>query len=165
MNLVEPVLDSPNSLVTVQLMSRDETECRQVEEQSGSLAYNFRMAAGDCAVIAKIDSTVVGVCWLAFDRYLDQDTETNVELSADDVWLYGAWVERQYRGRGIYRDIVSMASEHARRLNKSTFLFAVDFSNHVSRSTHESLGANWIGYVYGVKLLGLGGFRLSLRRT
>ncbi len=139
----------------------NEAICRQ----SGASVYEARRLAGHQYAWAAKGHELLGVSWVAKTIYEDIDTGLALQLQPEELWLYGAWVRRDWRGKGIYRKLLETLIQGFEKDTSNRFLLAVDLSNNVSHATHTKLGASWIGYCYGLKALGMGSYRMTLNRS
>ncbi len=124
-----------------------------------------RLKVGDRAAIAVDGERLIGVAWIARSVYRDWDTSLTIDLAADQAWLYGAWVHRDFRGQHIYSQLVSHICESLCQAaqNQSTFpslLLAVDWSNGKSQKVHQAFGAKRVGSIYGFGICGTRHYRL-----
>ncbi len=151
-----------------ELKSDSEIQVRWSNEKDvEALANRFqqthqRLGEGDSAVVAMHDGRLVGTAWIARAQYRDWETGLVLPLRKDHAWLYGAWVHREFRRQRVYRRIFEFLARHLHGDNVQEIRLAVDWSNGISRRVHERLGGRVIGSLYGLRLLGIGGFRFRL---
>jgi ribosomal protein S18 acetylase RimI-like enzyme len=85
-------------------------------------------------LIAEDSSTPVGY---AFIRIEPANVEGLCETSA---WLHDLYVDPQFRGRGVGRQLISAAIESAQHLGSSSLMLGVSPGNTQARQLYEQLG-------------------------
>jgi predicted GNAT family acetyltransferase len=123
-----------------------------LEAQFGEELTSTRLSYGHRAAILVKDGKLIGAAYFATRGYYDIDTGTRVTLSFDETWIYGAWIQRRYRGRGLYSTLLRNAAVDIRHRGVRQLLFAIDLSNVRAKRIHRSMGAVPIGKIYGVRL-------------
>ncbi len=120
-----------------------------------------RMRHGDRAAIVLNDNQLVGCTWIATQVYHDWDTGLDISLEPNEAWLYGAWIHRELRGNHLYSHIISLTCQTLQLQSIDSILLAVDWSNRLSQSVHQSFGAKRIGSLYGTSLCGARFYKLN----
>jgi len=123
-----------------------------LESQFGEEATSTRLSYGHRAAILVKDGKLIAAAYFATRGYYDIDTGTRVTLSFDETWVYGAWVHRRYRGKGLYSMLLRNAAIDIRHRGVRQLLFAIDILNVRAKRIHRSMGAVPIGKIYGVRL-------------
>ena len=111
-----------------------------------------RLSYGHRAAILVKDTKLIGIAWFATRGYYDVDTDTRVTLSFDEAWLYGVWIQRRHRGRGLYRHLLQQAGIELRRRGVRRLLLAIDAIDVRSQRVHRRLRAQRVGHLFGVQL-------------
>ncbi len=140
--------------------------------QCGKEMAQMRLASGAFAAVAvekpaaggeSMGPVLAGVVWFSTGKYLDLDTRLEILLQPSDAWLFGAWVRRDLRGRGLYQCLLNFSVSELGGAMGGAMIDRVwlgtDRSNHLSRLVHQRLGARPAGVCYGVKILGAGRYR------
>jgi predicted GNAT family acetyltransferase len=130
-----------------------------LESYHGEQLTTARLSYGHRAAILVKNDKLIGVAWFATRSYYDVDTQTRVTLSFDEAWIYGVWIHRRYRRRGLYADLLRHAGVELRRRGIRQLLFAIDAFNIRSRRLHQRLLAKPIGHLYGVRLAFFNAYR------
>ena len=123
-----------------------------LEAQLGERLTATRLSYGHRAAILVKDAKLIGIVWFATRGYYDIDTGTRVTLSFDEAWVYGAWIQRRHRGRGLYRHLLQQAGIELRRRGVRHLLLAIDAMDVRSQRVHRRLQAQRVGHLFGVQL-------------
>lgn len=127
-----------------------ESDTALLSQQGSRRWVEQRWGAGGQVCLATHQNRLVGVIWFQPNCYVDLDTAITIRLRSDQVWLYGSWVARDFRGRGLYRRLLCAAIDGlTTRQGIRQICLAVDQSNRRSRQVHEHLGARGIGNLRG----------------
>jgi RimJ/RimL family protein N-acetyltransferase len=137
---------------------------RPLQEQAGRETIDGRFAAGHRGATLWDGDALIGTAWFAMREYLDDETQTKIELAPDQCWLFGSWVHRDCRNRGYYGRMISEAATDLASRGIREIVFAVDASNFVSQRVHQALGAVRAGSLVGTRLCGLRLYKVSLKR-
>lgn len=133
---------------------------RQLLLKASSLTAK-RLELGDRAAVLFIDEQLVGTVWISTGTYHDWDTDLKIELQPNEAWLYGAWIDRNFRGQHLYSYLIAHVCESLQQQSIDSLLLAVDWSNSLSQKVHKALGAERIGSLYGLCIFGSRHFRLN----
>ena len=120
-----------------------------------------RLKHGDRAAIVLNGDKLVGKVWFATQVYHDWDTGLDITLEPNEAWLYGAWIHRELRGNHLYSHLISLTCQTLQQQSIDSILLAVDWSNGLSQSVHQSFGAKRIGSLYGTSLCGARFYKLN----
>ncbi len=144
--------EPPCHAETVEFRWASPSDIPLLESQLGEKRTTARLSYGHRAAIFVQDNQLVGIAWFATRNYYDVDTATRVTLSFDEAWIYGVWIHRKHRKRGLYRDLLRHAGLELRRRGIRQLLFAIDAVNIRSKRLHRRLSAKPIGHLFGVRL-------------
>lgn len=147
-----PVPKSPTDCEGVEFRWATAADLPLIEAQLGERLTSTRLSYGHRAAILVKDSQLIGIAWFATRGYYDTDTGTRVTLSFDEAWVYGAWIQRRHRGRGLYRHLLQQAGVELRRRGMRHLLFAIDATDIRSQRVHRRLDAERVGHLFGVRL-------------
>lgn len=63
------------------------------------------------------------------------------------AWIWGVYVEPNYRGSGLTRQLMTMAIDHARQFPELVYIYlSVNAANQPARKIYQSLGFEIYGY-------------------
>jgi RimJ/RimL family protein N-acetyltransferase len=153
-------VESPASSLQLFRATQSPRDLELLASQCGKNILDQRLAQKGCCYLAISAGRLMGIVWFAFDSYRDIDTSIDFRLNGDQAWLYGAWVARDFRRNGIYRQLLQRASSDLASEGIRQFMLAIDMSNSASRRAHRRLGATRRGTCWGGKLFGCGGYRV-----
>jgi ribosomal protein S18 acetylase RimI-like enzyme len=160
---IKPLLEQPAVESAVFQQARfDENDRQLLAAQAGIEAVENRIRHNNQAWFADDTYGLLAACWTATGEYFDLDTGTTVVLRPNEAWLFGAWVRKDARGRGIYRQLLQHVGAALSQEGVSTFLLGVDHSNRLSSRVHERLGTVWIGRCSGVRIMQSGRYRIHI---
>lgn len=132
-------------------------------QRDGERTAGFRLGQGNQAAVVIGESGIEGIVWFARHVYDDMDTGLRFPLQDNQVWLFGAWVSRGRRGKGVYRKLTSFAANALREQSAIDQIFlAIDRSNRISRAVHERLGARRIGSLRGGRIFQKSSYRVKM---
>lgn len=123
-----------------------------LESQFGEHLTSTRLSYGHRVAILVKGGKLIGAAFFATRGYYDIDTGTRITLSFDETWLYGAWIHRRHRGKGLYKMLLCHAAIDLRHRGVRQMLCAIDLLNVRAKRIHRSMGAVPIGKIYGVRL-------------
>lgn len=132
-----------------------------LEFQFGEEVTSTRLSYGHRAAILVKDGKLIGAAYFATRGYYDVDTGTRVTLSFDETWIYGVWIQRRHRGKGLYTMLLRNAAVDLRHRGVRQMLFAIDLLNVRAKRIHRSMGAIPIGKIYGVRLAKYNAYRYT----
>jgi RimJ/RimL family protein N-acetyltransferase len=96
------------------------------------------------------------VVWYCREKYFDLDMNLTIQPGANKAWLFGAWVRRDLRGHGLYRELLQVVTAELKSNSIDTIWLGTDRSNWRSRAIHKHLEAMPAGVWFGGKVLGIG---------
>ena len=103
----------------------------KAEEGFAQLVPDGRRTAGQYFFVAEVGGKRVGRLWLG---------ERDDGPDGPALWVYDIETDEAYRRRGIGREMMRLAEEHARRLGHSVIALNVFDANPGARRLYESLG-------------------------
>ena len=98
---------------------------------------------------------LIGCAWIAAHSFEESDLGIRFELKSDEVWLYAAVVDSEYRRRGVYRQLLNFLLDELAQTNVSRIVLAATHGNIASIEAHESHGAIKAGTVIALRSLGV----------
>ena len=96
------------------------------------------------------------VAWI-WERAGQHDTRDGVRfrLLADEVWWFDGWVAREYRGRGILRQLMNFHAGECAGAGYTRILLVADVLNRNSLSATTAFGFERVGSLSRISVLGL----------
>lgn len=132
-------------------------------QRDGERTADYRLGQGNQAAVFFGDAGIEGIAWFAREVYDDMDTGLRFPLLDNQAWLFGAWVSRIRRGKGVYRKLTSFAANALREQSAIDQIFlAIDRSNRTSRAVHQRLGASRVGSIRGGRVFGRSSYRVKI---
>ena len=116
------------------------------------LEQRFRAGARVC-VLAENES-ILAYVWFHRPYHDEGDLGVRFALSAGELWLFDAMVRADQRGRGLYPTLLKGAASDLGREGVRRILIAVDIANRNSLRAHGAVGAEPVGVVSSLRVLG-----------
>lgn len=129
----------------------------EIEAVENLTFFGRAMSTGRCrAIQAKNKNDLVGGFWIGSDRFDESELGVRIELTAEQVWLFAAYVSRNFRGRGVYSEILTFVAQALSAENKapSQLLVAVNPDNLNSHRIHGKLARRTVGKVLAIRCMG-----------
>jgi hypothetical protein len=134
--------------------------------QSASQLDRHRLSA--CLALdgasASQSSLPIGGVWRAVQWFDEEELGLRLEFSANQAWIFAAYVSKQQRGRGTYRRLLGQVLAHDAQLRHFA---AINPTNRQSIAAHRAFMRSKVGTCVTLRLLGLticwagGGLRLE----
>jgi hypothetical protein len=97
-------------------------------------------------------SLPIGGVWRAVEWFDEEELGLRVVFSADQAWIFAAYVSKLQRGRGIYRRLLSNVLKSNLRLQHFA---AINPTNRKSIAAHSAFMRSTVGTCVAVRLLSL----------
>lgn len=110
------------------------------------------LESGNHILIALHGDKVIGRLCVNFQ--LHKPWEKVLKLEPDEAWGENAFVLPEYRGKGIYSAMYSMATQMLKEQGFKRMFVIISFRNHKSMKIHRKLGGKEIGWITYIKFLG-----------
>jgi GNAT superfamily N-acetyltransferase len=107
------------------------------------------------------DEKILGGVWGGIDSFLEADLGFQIRLTDDQAWIYCAYVEKEARGSGAYRRVLSFAAHDLRERGYQRLLVVIQPWNKASMYIHKKFAKQTVGRIIAVRLL----FLASVFRT
>lgn len=130
-------------------------DCRRLEafgHKPDDLAGRF--AAGARVCIFTEQEMLLAYVWFHSPVHDEEDLGVRFSLSPGEIWLFDAMVDVDHRGRGLYPRLLKAASRDLGREGVRRILIAIETANGNSLRAHQAAGAESIGVVSGLRILG-----------
>lgn len=111
--------------------------------QPNSAGYAIRLGAG---------TEIVGGAWLAGQVFPEQDLGIAVELASNQRWLFSAYVAKEHRGRGLYRQCLRRIALDLREEPEANLLCAVNPFNRLSSRAHREASEATVGSMLAIRV-------------
>jgi L-amino acid N-acyltransferase YncA len=122
--------------------------------------YERRFAAGEYCLIAIVGASVVGYEWFsAKSHQVEERYGYTITIPGDALYSYDAYTSVEYRGHGIWRQILIGASELMKKEGRNRLIAHVDYGNDGSMRAHEKVGFRSSGWFLFVSAFGVGFLR------
>jgi len=118
----------------------------------GELDSRFRSGARACVFIEQ--EALLAYVWFHEPAHEEENLGVRFALGPGEIWLFDAMVEVNHRGRGLYPRLLGAAVRDLGREGVRRILIAIDSANGNSVRAHQAAGAEPIGVVSGLRLLG-----------
>lgn len=130
-----------------------EEEMLEAEQLTGP-QRSVGVGVGDMRVCrASIDEKLVAAFWATSNVFWEDGLGIGYELDDDQAWLFGAYVDKPFRRRGIYSSILKFMTPNLIASGKEQVLLAVNPDNIGSRKVHEKYAARKVGSVVAIRFL------------
>ena len=114
-----------------------------------------RIREGQVCVVARHQETVMAYCWLTWRPEWVAEIDRLVVPGPDEAYLYEAFTEPGWRGRGLFPAMLFRLLAYARAQNRRRALIFVLSDNRASRRAIEKAGFTLFQTVSKVKIGGL----------
>jgi GNAT superfamily N-acetyltransferase len=115
-----------------------------IEDASDDLGY---------AIIDKRDpDRLLAGLWAAVDSFREYDLGLKFEFKPNQAWLYCAFVDRNVRGRGIYKRLISNVAADLDQRGFSELFGIVQPWNKISWHTHQKYSSRIVGQIAAIKV-------------
>lgn len=149
------------AIATVQ-WSTSEEETLAVERFMGPIRSVVDVGADDMrACYVKIDGEIAAVFWMASNIFMESGLTIRYELNEDQVWLFAAYVEKRFRRRGIYTQILEFMLHELQKSGKTKAYLSVNPDNVASRIVHEKYARRKAGVAIAIRFLGMAACTVS----
>ena len=113
-----------------------------------------RFAAGARVCILIERELVLAYVWFHGPHHDEEDLGVRFSLAPGEIWLFDAMVKADQRGRGLYPRLLEAATRDLGRDGVRRILIAIETANRNSLHAHLAAGAESIGIVCGLRILG-----------
>jgi len=114
-----------------------------------------RILEGQVCVVARYRGSVIAYCWLTRQPEWVAEIDRLVVPGPDEVYLYEAFTEPGWRGRGLFPAMLFQLLAYARAQGRHRALIFVLTDNRASRRAIEKAGFELFQTVSKVELAGL----------
>ncbi len=136
--------------------STSEAETQAVEKFMGPQRSVVDVGAEHMKVcFAEVDGELAGAIWMTSNIFMESGLTVRYELSDQQVWLFGAYVEKRFRRHGVYSRILEFILPDLEAAGKSQILLSVNPDNIASRKVHERHARRTVGTAYAFRFLGI----------
>lgn len=110
---------------------------------------------------AKSDHQLAGALWAVRNNFTEDDLGIRYALKPEQIWLFAAFVDSQFRRQGIYAQVLSfMCSEGESELATEAtgpprFLLCVNPHNIASNRVHQKYAKDVLGQAFSFKLFNI----------
>ena len=125
--------------------------CRWANSSEIDQARAFSKVAGDGqdanrqVAIATVGDRLVAVFWSAAERFDEADLGIQFELTENQRWLFGAMVDKSFRGRHVFPDLVDFVKDKLGRDSASELYASVNPFNKPSMSAFKKKSLDIVG--------------------
>jgi len=142
--------------------SNSEEETLAVERFLGPMRSVVDVGADDMrACYAKVDEELAAAFWMASNIFMESGLSIRYELEEDQVWLFGAYVEKRFRRQGIHKRILEFILLDLQSSGKNQVLLSVNPDNAASRIAHERYARRKVGMAVAIRFLGMAACTVS----
>lgn len=111
------------------------------------------LPAGMRGMIAASDGVTSGGIWICENQpFPESELGISIDLAPHQAWLFGARVDPEFRGRGVYNRILGFATDELSRAGKRELLVAVNPDNRASDHVHKRWSKETVGKVIAVRI-------------
>jgi ribosomal protein S18 acetylase RimI-like enzyme len=149
--------------------SADEAIRRQLER------FPTRVSGGSNRVcVARRANNLAGFVWCASRHFDETELGLRIVLPPHQYWIYSAYVLREYRRRGVYRQLLACVTRDLHHKDpQAQLLLAINPDNRQSVAAHTAFGvqpqvrvfALRLGRIAGCRVKPAGGCRAALNRS
>ena len=100
------------------------------------------------------DEKLVAVAWVAAESFAEPELGLHYQLGDNEVWLFAAVVNPDYRRQGIYRQLLQFLIQELSQTQVQRILLGVSSGNVPSQQAHHHQGATKLGTIFALKGLG-----------
>ncbi|MGI9518681.1 MAG: GNAT family N-acetyltransferase, partial [Pirellulaceae bacterium] len=128
--------------------AKTEEELLAAERLTGAL--RSQISGPVRAAIARDDHKIVGGLWCCESKFEEADLGVTIQLTDNQCWLFSGYVDRDYRQRGVYSQLISFVIHHQ---GSRQCLLAINPDNRRSMQAHRRLGISPLGRVVCARFL------------
>lgn len=121
------------------LEAADIGELMRLEPGKTARQIEARIASGHLCFGIKVGSRVIAKMWCDLDEF--NYLPNRRLLSSDEVYLYGAFADPEFRGQGLAPYMRAMCYEALRVRGRTRFISYTHYFNHSARRFKAKLGA------------------------
>ncbi len=130
-----------------------EEEVLAAEQLTGP-QRNVQVGASEMRVCnAKVNGNLAGAFWATSKVFMEGGLGIGYELSDEQAWLFGAYVDKSFRRHGVYSSILEFITPELVASGKTQVLLAVNPDNIGSRKVHEKYAKRKVGSVIAIRFL------------
>lgn len=156
---IEASIESGNAIVR---WSDSEEETLAVEQFMGPMRSVVDVGADDMRVCyAKVGGELAAAFWMASNIFMESGLTIRFELDEEQAWLFAAYVEKRFRRKGIYTQILEFMLPDLQSSGKSRVLLSVNPDNIASRIVHEKYARRKVGTAFAIRFLGIAACAVS----
>jgi ribosomal protein S18 acetylase RimI-like enzyme len=109
--------------------------------QARAAEFERRLKAGEVAVVAELDSKIVGAEWFCLGGEKDDPVvDLNEAIGPGEAYLYQAQVDAEHRGKGIYSKMIADGLLYLKGRGVRTVKVHVEDDNPPSINAAKNLG-------------------------
>lgn len=97
----------------------------------------------------------VGIVWINHEFFSEPDLGLRFKLKSNETWLHSAHVLSDFRGQGIYQELLRFLIDDLKAEGDNRVLFGVTQGNESSKSAHTKAGAAKLGSILSLRSLGI----------
>lgn len=135
----------------------------QAREQLRATTWNSvpaetsRSHFGYCVCRDESPHVVIGGVWGGIDRFNEADLGFQINLAPDQAWIYCAYVNKDARGDGVYKRVLSFAANDLQSRGYKRLRVIIQPWNKASLHIHSKYSSRVVGRILAIRI-----FRLAL---
>lgn len=114
--------------------------------------YKTWLNEGHDCVIALDGSTLIGFIWISRKDHIEKDFTYKLSVPKDSVYLFDAYIDEQYRLRGIWVQFLEYVKDLVAAENRSRYIGIIDYGNDASLKAHVRFGFSIVKDIFVIRL-------------
>jgi GNAT superfamily N-acetyltransferase len=114
--------------------------------------FKYRFNCGDICCVAKFEGKIVSYCWISLNGGYIEEIDRNINLKNNEIYLYDAFTESEFRGKSIFPCILTAILKYGRQKGYHKSLIFALSSNHPSLRAIKKAGFGRFQSVYFVSI-------------